>query len=118
MGTRAVITFIETYDGEAVDRFHVYQHNDGYPEDVIENLKNIQKTWPWPRWEADEAAAAYVATYKIGPGDIRLSSGPDAHGDLAYSYEVRNTGDQLEVLVRSGGTGTEIAVETIVPKTA
>jgi len=83
MGTRCVITF---RDGD--EAYSVYQHWDGNPETVIENIRTTRNCWAWPRWEADEFAAAYIATHKTGAGNIRLSVGPDGHGDLSYIYEV------------------------------
>jgi hypothetical protein len=83
MGTRCVITFRDKHGS-----FSVYQHWDGYPEVVMGNIGTTKNCWKWPRFEADEFAAAYIATHKTEAGNIRLTSGPDAHGDLAYSYDV------------------------------
>lgn len=86
MGTRAVITFKDEFGSVSV-----YQHWDGDPETVVANIKGtfaVGKCWRWPRWEADEFAAAYVATNKSGEGNIRLTKGARSHGDLSYSYTV------------------------------
>lgn len=86
MGTRAVITFKDEFGSVSV-----YQHWDGDPDTIAEN---IQKTfasklcWDWPRWEADEFGAAYIAANKGQCGNIRITKGPRAHGDLSYSYTV------------------------------
>lgn len=83
MGTRAVITFSDEFGN-----YSVYQHWDGNPETVIENIRTAKHHWPMPRFEADEYAASYVATHKTSEGNIRLTKGPRAHGDLAYVYTV------------------------------
>ena len=69
MGTRAVY-FFEDDDG----MYGVYKHYDGYPQgaaDFIENAKEY--AWPFPRFEADEFAAAFVAANKAKKGgEVRL----------------------------------------------
>src|SRR5262245_57836446 len=84
MGTRAVYTFIDQDDS-----FSVYMHWDGYPYGACRLIaKAFPLAWPLPRFEADEFAAAFVAANKQQPGNIRLTSGPEAPGDLAYTYEI------------------------------
>lgn len=104
MGTRAVITFIDEFG-----RHSVYQHWDGDYETVLDNIrKTIRsgKCWKWPRWEADEFAAAYVATVKTDSGNIRLSRGVAGHGGLSFSYTVQKEGkdgeEALRIATRSG----------------
>ena len=95
MGTRAVYTFIDE-DG----RHSVYKHWDGHPTWACKFIANaLPQAWPLPRFEADEFAAAFVAANKKQAGDIRLTSGPDAHGDLAYAYEVRCRDGRLHVRI-------------------
>jgi len=69
MGTRAVY-FFEDSDGV----YGAYKHYDGYPSgaaDFIENAKEY--AWPFPRFEADEFAAAFVAANKAKKGgEVRL----------------------------------------------
>ena len=69
MGTRAVY-FFEDSDGV----YSAYKHYDGYPSgaaDFIENAKEY--AWPFPRFEADEFAAAFVAANKAKKGgEVRL----------------------------------------------
>jgi hypothetical protein len=85
MGTRTCITFTDSDSSHSV-----YQHYDGYPSNVADNLHHtIRNAWPLPRFEADEFAAAYVATCKEQAGNVRLSKGPRSHGDLSYRYTVR-----------------------------
>src|SRR5579875_271779 len=95
MGTRAVYTFID-----AAARHSVYKHWDGYPRCGCQFIINsLPLAWPLPRLEADEFAAAFVAANKQGAGDIRLTSGPEAHGDLAYRYEIRCQDKHLHVRI-------------------
>jgi hypothetical protein len=95
MGTRAVYTFIDEDD-----RHSVFKHWDGYPKWACRFIANaLELAWPLPRFEADEYAAAFVAANKKEPGNLRLTSGPDAHGDLAYTYEIRCRGGQLHVRI-------------------
>ena len=92
MSTRAVITF-----KRGNECFHVYQHCDGYPSGVAENLRSaIAYAWPLPRFEACEFAAAFVAGAKNG-GNIYLSKGPRYHGDLSYRYVVRCVDGELRI---------------------
>ena len=91
MSTRAVYTFID-YNYH----HHVYKHHDGYPSGAIEFiLKALDKSWPLPRFEADEFAASFIAANKDAAGGIRLTTGPSAHGDLSYRYETMVKEDKL-----------------------
>jgi hypothetical protein len=92
MSTRAVISFRDD-----TGMYHVYQHYDGDPESVLENLKNVKHCWPFPRWEANDFAAAYVATYKDGGGNIRLTQSARRHSDLEFKYVVYAHGDYISV---------------------
>lgn len=86
MGTRAVYTF-----RDGCGEHHVYSHWDNYPLGAAQKLLpmlNSDKTWTLPRFEADEFAAGFVAELKLGGGGIRLTSGPSAHPDIEYHYEV------------------------------
>jgi len=102
MGTRAVYTFIDQ-DG----RHSVYKHWDGYPTTACQFIANaLPLAWPLPRFEPDEFAAAFVAANKQQPGNVRLTTGPEAHGDLAYTYEIRCKGGRLHVRIfQAGYTG-------------
>jgi hypothetical protein len=95
MGTRAVYTFIDE-DG----RHSVYKHWDGYPAGACKFIANARTlAWALPRFEADEFAAAFVAANKKAAGDVRLTSGTEAHGDLAYAYEIRCPDGRLHVRI-------------------
>jgi hypothetical protein len=99
MGTRAVYTFIDEDD-----RHSVYKHWDGYPRWACRFIANaLALAWPLPRFEADEFAAAFVAVNKQQAGDIRLTCGPEAHGDLEYTYEIRCAGGRLHVRISKVG---------------
>lgn len=98
MSTRAVYTFIDEHD-----KFHVYKHWDGYPEDngeggayaFIRQAKEL--AWDMPRFEASEFGAAFIAANKHEGGGVYLTKGWKYHGDLSYRYEIRRVGDKLEV---------------------
>ena len=70
MGTRAIY-FFEDHDGSV---YGVYKHYDNYPSgaaDFIENAKAY--AWEFPRFEADDFAAAFVAANKAEKGgEVRL----------------------------------------------
>lgn len=56
--------------------------------------------WKLPRFEADEYAAAFVRSAKeAGGGDVRLTSGPEQHGDLEYVYVVTCANGKLVIKV-------------------
>jgi hypothetical protein len=100
MSTRAVYTFKDEYDS-----FSVYKHYDGYPEGegagtgafgFIKAAKEF--AWDLPRFEASEFAAAFIAANKNqAGGDLYLTKGPEAHGDLSYRYEITRDGNDLIV---------------------
>lgn len=78
MGTRAIYIF-----EDAQDEVAVYKHYDNYPSGAacfIEEAKEY--AWAFPRFEADEFAAAFVAANKPKKGgEIRL---------VSYKYEDRH----------------------------
>ena len=96
MGTRAVYTFID-----ADNRFSVYKHYDGYPEErgayrFIEKAE--QYAWELPRFAADDFACAFIRANKDeGGGGVYMSKGHRYHGDLSYYYTIKQVGDKLEV---------------------
>ena len=86
MSTRAVYTFKDDRDTH-----HVYVHHDGYPSGAFEKIQKAADSrlvWQLPRFEADEFASGFVAVNKEGSGSVRLTAGPDSHGDLEYRYEI------------------------------
>ena len=95
MSTRCVVTFKDSKaDGGA--EYHVYRHSDGYPgteHGVVAALANMfsqaKLVWEFPRFEACEAAAGFVAFCKTHGGGIYLSKGPKYHSDLDYHYIVQ-----------------------------
>lgn len=85
MSTRAVYTFIDSDDS-----FHVYKHCDGYPQGALVFIgAALDRSWGPGRFEAGEAAAAFVAANKTREGDVHLTRHHRRHGDLAYRYEIR-----------------------------
>lgn len=119
MGTRAVITF---HDEQTKQKYSVYQHWDGDPHTVTHRIKHNSKCWRWPRYEADEFAAAYIATNKTDSGNIRLTTGAKAHGDLAYTYDViaqknaQGGTECLKVVIKDCYTKRKIGTEYITPE--
>ena len=109
MGTRAVITFKEGCESHAV-----YQHWDGDPTTVAENINRAKAfAWELPRFEADDFAAAYVAATKgKGGGNIYFSRGAPYHGDLSYSYIVTCPNGELNVELIDPGDGAGTPTST------
>ena len=86
MGTRGVYTFKE----KGVT-FHVYSHWDNYPTGGAQKLQatiNSDKAWTLPRYEADEFAAAFIATNKTDSGNIRLQKGRTSAMDVEFGYTI------------------------------
>lgn len=113
MSTRAVYTFIDSHA-----TFHVYKHHDGYPSGAAEAITNaLPLAWDLPRFEADEFACAFIAGNKpvardIGPihlsagGGLRLTNGPECHGDLEYRYEIsQKKGYEASLWIRAYDIG-------------
>jgi len=110
MSTRACYTFTDS-QGE----FHVYKHHDGYPYTGgvhkgesyeggglvwINDAKAF--AWDFPRFEADDFAASFVAANKQGGGGCRLinKANPwDFSGDSEYWYKVKVAVPALDVWV-------------------
>lgn len=101
MSTRCTLT-VRDRPG-ANQTYSVYRHSDGYPDTehgVIHTLRAaLSYAWLLPRFEADDFAAAIIATWKqpatrhsatyVGQGgNIRMTEGRDAHGDTEYHYEL------------------------------
>jgi len=100
MSTRAIYGF---QDERSI--YWVYVHHDGYPSGAAEKFARIygsKLAWPLPRYEADEFAAGFIAVNKTSSGSVRLSHGPQDHGDLEYSYLVYRKGDTLRVKIGNG----------------
>jgi hypothetical protein len=72
MGTRSTMLFI---DQDSI--VQIYRHWDGYPSSILPDLDKARKlAWGFPRFEADEFAAAVVATMKVGEGNVRIQNPP------------------------------------------
>ena len=69
MGTRALY-FFEDSDGV----YGAYKHYDNYPSGAMWFIENAKEyAWPFPRFEADDFAAGFVAANKAkGGGECRL----------------------------------------------
>ena len=88
MSTRACYVFRDTYSTHVV-----YKHMDGYPDGAIEWIAKARAlAWPFPRFEADEFAASFIAANKDRPGDVRTVGQGDwrelAPSDIEYVYIV------------------------------
>jgi len=70
MGTRAIYIF----EDEAFQEVHVYKHYDNYPQGAVEFIEKAKAyAWAFPRFEADEFGAAFVAANKNPKGgEVRL----------------------------------------------
>jgi hypothetical protein len=96
MSTRACYTFKDK-DGA----FSVYYHYDGYPANALQMINKAKESaWQFPRFEADEYAAAFCYVAKDGrAGGARLTEGPHRHGDLSYRYDVYFKNNDLMVKI-------------------
>jgi len=96
MSTRACYTFRDKESAHSV-----YYHYDGYPLNALRMIsKARQSAWQFPRFEADEYAAAFCYTVKDGKrGGAMLTEGPHRHGDLDYRYDVWFENNDLMVKI-------------------
>lgn len=84
MSTRAIYTF---EDGQ--DERHVYIHHDGYPTGAADKIRAWQVSglsWPLPRFEADEAAAGFIAANKTLAGSVRVAASRTGAIDVEFGY--------------------------------
>lgn len=101
MSTRAVYGFKDDRN-----TFWVYVHHDGYPTGAAEKFDEVlqsKKVWELPRFEADEFAAGFVAANKTSSGSVRLTTGPEAHGDTEYAYLIEQDGGALVITAYNSG---------------
>lgn len=83
MSTRAIYHFHDKRSGET---YHVYKHYDNYPHGAIQFIEAaITKAWLFPRYEADEFAAAFIAANKDGAGGVRMV--PVGCDDMGQDYD-------------------------------
>ena len=96
MSTRACYTFKDKHGA-----FSVYYHYDGYPANALQMINKAKESaWQFPRFEADEYAAAFCYVAKDGKaGGARLTEGPHRHGDLSYRYDVYFKNNDLMVKI-------------------
>jgi hypothetical protein len=104
MSTPAVVIFD---DGEG--EIAIYKHWDGQPSNIARLLDDAREgySWPLPRFEADEFAAAFVRAAKDGSGDVRILRNPRADVGQAFTYTVksavnRHGGRYLNVMCYGG----------------
>ena len=96
MSTKACYTFKDKHGA-----FSVYYHYDGYPANALQMINKAKESaWQFPRFEADEYAAAFCYVAKDGrAGGARLTEGPHRHGDLSYRYDVYFKNNDLMVKI-------------------
>jgi hypothetical protein len=102
MATRGIWTFVDR-DTVPETEYHVYKHWDNYPSGASACIIKVllsKLCWEWPRWEADEFAAAFIAANKSGPGDIRLAASRHAAQDVAYGYSLWASPDGTNLRIR------------------
>jgi hypothetical protein len=91
MSTRAIYSF-----RDQSDTYHVYVHYDGYPSGAAAYFKrwlDSGLSWELPRFEADEAAAGFVAANKTGQGGVRLVKNRTDCVDVEYGYRIYQDDD-------------------------
>ena len=95
MGTRAIYTF-----EDATDERHIFVHYDGYPVGAASYFQQwlaAGVSWTIPRFEADEAAAGFVAAIKTGPGNVRIAGARFTYTDVEFGYRLFMRDDTLHV---------------------
>ena len=99
MSTRGMFV-VREFDGS--ESFNIYKHHDMYPEGAVECIETTvtRYSWPLPRFEADEFAAALVAASKGDvPGGMRLMQSGHwetvAPRDIAYVYIITQADKDL-----------------------
>jgi hypothetical protein len=91
MSTRAIYSFID-----ATDTYHVYVHYDGYPSGAANYFKrwlDSNLSWELPRFEADEAAAGFIASIKTRQGNVRIAKNRTDAVDVEYGYRIYQDND-------------------------
>lgn len=94
MGTRALFSFYDRSNQNGP--VNVFMHYDGYPEGAIEALMNAKAlAWDFPRFEANEFAAAFIAANKNRAGNFRIMPcgdpkviAPRFCSDIEFRYEI------------------------------
>lgn len=93
MATRAVYTYKDDKE-----EFHIYKHFDGKPGLALSFIEKAKaKSWELPRFQASDAAAAFIAANKEEGGDVYLTTNWKRHGDLDYRYEIERKDHRLHV---------------------
>ena len=108
MSTRACYTFKDKHGA-----FSVYYHYDGYPANALQMINKAKESaWQFPRFEADEFAAAFCYVAKDGKaGGARLTQGPLQHGDLSYRYDIYFQHNDLMVKIWQVDFKNEILID-------
>lgn len=98
MSTRCNVVVKDEYQS-----IQLYKHYDGYPENMLPLIqKSTALAWDLPRFEADDFAAAFVATAKTGSGDVYIDGdhqGQESlHGDIDYLYIVKQGAEGVPMI--------------------
>lgn len=101
MSTRAFYQF-----NDELGNHNVYVHSDGYPSGAYSKIMAaIPLAWSFPRFEADEFAASFVAGNKEHSGNVRLyktgSYQKIAPPDIAWLYKITFENENLKVVAFS-----------------
>ena len=95
MSTRAIIHIYDELDG-----FNIYVHSDGWPDNIIPNIKQATKySWELPRFEASEFATALIKVLKQQPWWVYLMNSTERISDVNYYYEILKEEWNLEIKV-------------------
>jgi hypothetical protein len=102
MSTSAIYSFRPNPDDTRGETHHVYKHDDGSPSDARDAIEDgMRLAWPLPRFEPDEAAAAFIAANKHDAGGVRtLPSGPwqeVAPASIEYRYEISMVDGKIQI---------------------
>lgn len=85
MGINAVVTFID-----ANNVCDVYVHGNAYPENINQMIENAKEyAFKFPRFEASDFAAAFIAANKTKGGGNIYFGDEDMEVDYSYTVSVR-----------------------------
>ena len=98
MGTRAHYIFEDDFFGTE-RKFPVYMHWDNYPSVALKRIKSAEQfAWKFPRYEADDFAAAFVRANKHEGGGLRLLSEiPRENEEFTYIVHADEIGLYVEI---------------------
>lgn len=94
MGSRALFSFHDR--SNQINPVNVFMQYEGEPEYAIRFLSRSRlRAWDFPRYEANEFAAAFIAVNKLGAGGYRIMPCGDPAviiprfcSDIDFRYEI------------------------------